>query len=100
MYVCMYVRTHVRMYVYNTFQAPVDQRDSKGQTALFLACLGGHVNLVRLLVRHGADINHVTNEGFSPFYAACWRNRLEVVRVRCVECVMQYTVIHSSQRAL
>mmetsp|Transcript_19567 Transcript_19567/g.31061 ORF Transcript_19567/g.31061 Transcript_19567/m.31061 type:complete len:187 (-) Transcript_19567:98-658(-) len=61
--------------------ASVDLKDNKGQTSLFLASLGGHIDLVKLLIKRGADINIVTNEGYSPFYAACWRNRLEVAKV-------------------
>ncbi|GAB5356735.1 hypothetical protein AAMO2058_000314500 [Amorphochlora amoebiformis] len=62
--------------------APVEQADpQRGQTSLFLASLGGHLDLVRLLIKHDANVNHVTKEGFTPFYAACWRNRLEVAKL-------------------
>jgi prolyl 4-hydroxylase len=47
-------------------------RDRNGWQPLHEAVRGGHIDAVRLLVEHGADINAVTNggEGVSPYNIA------------------------------
>lgn len=37
--------------------AEIDARDSKGWTALFHATYSGHHNMVKLLLKNGADID-------------------------------------------
>jgi prolyl 4-hydroxylase len=57
--------------------AVVDKRalhakDKNGWQPLHEAVRGGHVDAVRILVEHGADVNAVTNDGagVSPYYIA------------------------------
>jgi ankyrin repeat protein len=42
---------------------PVEVRDAKGNTLLLVACQNGLKRLVKLLLRHGADINAQNNAG-------------------------------------
>mmetsp|Transcript_49197 Transcript_49197/g.76799 ORF Transcript_49197/g.76799 Transcript_49197/m.76799 type:complete len:347 (+) Transcript_49197:157-1197(+) len=44
----------------------VDVEDSKGNTALHKAAWHGHVEVCRLLVRHGADVDRINNVGKTP----------------------------------
>lgn len=39
----------------------IDKRDKDGKTALMMAVINGHENLVKLLLENGADIK-ITNE--------------------------------------
>ena len=54
-------------------QAVVDldsETDSNHDTALTLACAGGHEELVNLLLSRGADIEHRDKKGFTPLILA------------------------------
>ena len=55
----------------------VDLRLAKGRTALYLASINGHLEIVRLLVRLGrADPSIKENKGFSPLYVAAQKGHL------------------------
>ena len=45
--------------------------ESTGQTALHKASVGGHVDIIKLLLEHGVSINEVDNEGFTALHLAC-----------------------------
>ncbi|XP_015790056.1 ankyrin repeat and KH domain-containing protein 1 isoform X2 [Tetranychus urticae] len=52
---------------------PIDldsQTDSNHDTALTLACAGGHEELVELLIKRGANIEHRDKKGFTPLMLA------------------------------
>lgn len=56
--------------------ARVNQTDSEGYTALYLACARGNYDCARLLLRHGAkpstaSQNYTTQDSRSPLFAAC-----------------------------
>lgn len=40
---------------------------------------GGHLNVVKTLVRAGADVNHATLTQSTPLRAACFDGRLDIV---------------------
>ena len=44
---------------------------STGQTALHKASVGGHVDIITLLLEQGVSINEVDNEGFTALHLAC-----------------------------
>jgi ankyrin repeat protein len=48
-------------------------------TALHKASHSGHVQVVKELLDHGADIEAKANEGWTPLHAACYFGRLAVV---------------------
>lgn len=44
----------------------------QGATALWCAAGSGHLNVVKLLVQHGADVNQKTRTQSTPLRAACF----------------------------
>lgn len=59
--------THTRLFAV-LFQD--SQTDSNHDTALTLACAGGHEELVTLLLHRGANIEHRDKKGFTPLILA------------------------------
>ncbi|XP_058464407.1 protein fem-1 homolog B isoform X1 [Malaya genurostris] len=52
----------------------------EGATPLWVAAGSGHMNIVKLLVEHGADVNHHTSKLSTPVRAACFDGRLDIIR--------------------
>ncbi|XP_058836325.1 protein fem-1 homolog B isoform X2 [Topomyia yanbarensis] len=52
----------------------------EGATALWVAAGAGHMNIIKLLVEHGADVNHHTSKLSTPVRAACFDGRLDIIR--------------------
>ncbi|GJQ66144.1 putative ankyrin repeat protein [Trypoxylus dichotomus] len=52
----------------------------EGASALWCAAGGGHLNIVKLLVKAGADVNHPTRTNSTPLRAACFDGRLDIVK--------------------
>ena len=59
----------------------VDARLNDGATALFSAAQAGFPGIVGQLVKHGADVNLLTNEATSPLCIAAKHGHVEVVRL-------------------
>ncbi|KAM7344446.1 protein fem-1 homolog B-like [Cochliomyia hominivorax] len=51
-----------------------------GATALWVSAGLGHLEVVKLLVYNGANINHNTKPQSSPLRAACYTGRLDIVQ--------------------
>ncbi|KAB7493881.1 Notch-regulated ankyrin repeat-containing protein [Armadillidium nasatum] len=51
-----------------------------GQTALTQSCLDGNLELVKLLVSHGASIQLTNRDGFSPLHLACWCGKIDIMQ--------------------
>ncbi|XP_039954038.1 protein fem-1 homolog B isoform X1 [Bactrocera tryoni] len=51
-----------------------------GATALWVAAGMGHMQVVKMLVQRGADVNHNTKAQSSPLRAACYEGRLDIVK--------------------
>lgn len=47
---------------------------------MWCASAAGHVNIVKLLVRHGADVNSTTKTNSTPLRAACFDGHFEIVK--------------------
>ena len=48
--------------------------DENGQTALYAACIGNHLEIINLLIDNGYDVNHQDNEGKTPLHIAFENN--------------------------
>lgn len=57
------------------------QSDSSHDTALTLACVGGHTTLANLLIQRGADIEHRDKKGFTPLILAATGGHLEICKM-------------------
>lgn len=63
-------------------RANVEDRGMKGDcTPLMEAASAGHVEIVRLLLQHKAEINAQSSSGNTPLMYACGGGHLEVVKV-------------------
>lgn len=54
--------------------------DSFLAPALWCAAAAGHTNIVKLLVRHGANVNSTTKTNSTPLRAACFDGHYEIVK--------------------
>ncbi|XP_039277205.1 protein fem-1 homolog B [Nilaparvata lugens] len=52
----------------------------EGASALWCAADSGHLNVVKILVKGGANINHPTLSNSTPLRAACFEGYLDVVK--------------------
>lgn len=50
-----------------------------GATALWCAASSGHLNVVKLLVQSGSNVNHLTDTHSTPLRGACFDGRLDIV---------------------
>ena len=60
-------------------QCLVDAKGQDGYTALHYSCMYGHIDMVRTLVSHKANVNFKANSGDTPLHVAAWYGQLEVV---------------------
>lgn len=51
---------------------PIDARDEFGNTILCIACQNGNKNMIKLALRHGADMNICNFKGNTPLHF-CFR---------------------------
>jgi ankyrin repeat protein len=59
------------------------QGEKYGRTALHLAAMNGHLEIVKLLLEHGADVNAKTKEGYgyTALHSAASNGHLEIVKL-------------------
>ena len=85
-------------------QCLVDAKGLDGYTALQYSCKYGHVDIVRTLVNHKANVNAKTDSGDTPLTLAAGRGRDNVVHALLSDCRCQvdakgqygYTALHCS----
>lgn len=62
--------------------ADVDGSINGGPTALMVAAQDGHINIVRFLLRNGADVNAMSKGGgATPLIVACTMGHIEIVKM-------------------
>ncbi|CAG0891631.1 unnamed protein product [Darwinula stevensoni] len=58
----------------------IEEDTIEGASALWSAAAAGHLKVVKMLVRAGADVNHSTKTKSTPLRAACFIGRLDIVK--------------------
>jgi len=43
--------------------------------------LDGHLEVLRLLLDHGADKDAADEDGYTPLYRACYEGHLEIIKL-------------------
>lgn len=64
-----------------TYTSIDKQSPRKDGTALFWACCRGYIEIVHLLILHGADVNKCTSWGSTPLHACADHNHAEILRL-------------------
>lgn len=59
----------------------MDARNSRGATALFIACDKGFAQIASLLITKGANLSIPTDAGISPLIVSVQRGRVDLVRL-------------------
>ncbi|KAI6181053.1 KH domain-containing protein [Aphelenchoides besseyi] len=57
------------------------QTDANNDTALTVACVGGHASLVSLLIQRGASVEHRDKKGFTPLILAATGGHVECCKL-------------------
>lgn len=52
-----------------------------GQTALTQSCIDGNIEMVKVLVAFGANVDLTNRDGFSPLHVACFRGNMDLFNV-------------------
>lgn len=62
------------------FSVIFDGETIEGAPPLWCAAAAGHIDIVKLLVSHGAKVNSTTRTNSTPLRAACFDGHLEIVK--------------------
>lgn len=73
--------TAKRILQQRTYTCIDKQSPRKDGTALFWACCRGYIEIVHLLILHGADVNECTSWGAAPLHACADHNRVDILRL-------------------
>jgi len=82
--------------------ADVNAKDAQGKTVLMhiLATKKASVKLIKLLVIHGAKINDVSKDGFSPLIYASKGNNKSIIKYLLLECDADISVISNDGKTI
>eukprot|EP01132_Coremiostelium_polycephalum_P004694 gene4694-5862_t len=58
----------------------VNGKDSVGETALHYAARNGHDGIIRILIKHRANVNVLDKLEETPLHKAAWKNQVEAIR--------------------
>lgn len=64
-------------------------RNKNGQTALHYACSKNHPEVVKLLIKNGADVNAADRYGATPLHRAAAQDREQVTRLLLADSRIQ-----------
>jgi len=56
----------------------LDFRDANSGTALYYAVQNNHLDIVKVLVFNGADMDYGLDDGFSPLMCACYNGYFDI----------------------
>ena len=70
-----------RQWEWETFNVDGDRWLSRGDTALMAACRSGNFELVRDLLKKGADVKSKNSEGADALRLSCWRGQTNICAV-------------------
>ena len=59
----------------------IDATEDDGETALMKACSSGHIEAVKLLIKHGANVNCRDDDKMTPLMFAADEGHTEIVKV-------------------
>lgn len=63
------------------FHADVHKANSVGHTALHVASINGHTDVMEVLLEYGADLDARTLQGYTPLYVAFGAKQLAAARL-------------------
>jgi len=69
----------VSLLLYYETIANANRKEMYGYTPLYIACYRGYIEVVSLLLNHGANVNQPKNTGTTPLYIACANGYVEIV---------------------
>jgi ankyrin repeat protein len=52
-----------------------------GQTPLHFACIDGNIDIVKVLLENGVDVNLTNASGQTPLHVACSKGHTDVVQL-------------------
>ena len=58
--------------------ANINYKDSDGQSSIWIAACYGRLDVVKLLLQHGAEVNSRTNLGSTPISTAAYNGHYEI----------------------
>ncbi|CAH8860780.1 unnamed protein product [Trichobilharzia szidati] len=75
-------------------------KDQDGYTALHRAAYAGSVDVLRCLIKHGANVNNRTEDGWTPLHSAAFWNQLASVQLLLEAGADQNALTNSKQTPL
>lgn len=89
-------------FLLNKFHSDVEQSGSvmfdgetiEGAPPLWCAAAAGYLNIVKLLVKHGANVNSTTKTNSTPLRAACFDGHYGIVKYLVSHGAGKYTKLN------
>ncbi len=66
---------------WHTLSRMILDEDRDGQTALHLAVENGHIDIVRVCLENGANVNHFNSNLITPLHLAATSGKLDIAQV-------------------
>ena len=70
----------IKFFIAGDDEVNIDVKNLSGATPIFYACENGHLEMVKLLHKHGADLNVKTRCNRTLFHAACYDGYIDIVK--------------------